>query len=301
MPARLSNLRTVTALVTPFDASRVDHAALAGAIDRQVRAGMDAVIVCDAIGEGPALTQEERDAVLSTCLLRANGRLAVIAATGSNGTAHTIAMTQRAAALGADGVIVTLPYYSKPTKAGVLAHFRSVASVTHLPLIIDDDPQRVAIEGGEWLLSALADVETIAAVRHGAGRLSAFTQLSPVLRRRYHHYCGDEVDLPAFMACGGHGVVSAAGNFLPYQLAALGRGFPGAAGQFCRDVRLVLDATGGQWDAAVVKAACAVVHGGTPGMRLPLVDIDSASDQALRQALASFDAGADMPLSQAIA
>ncbi|MEB2847405.1 dihydrodipicolinate synthase family protein [Endobacterium cereale] len=301
MTARLSNIRTVTALITPFAGDDLNRSALATLVDCQVRAGIDAVIVCDVTGEGYALSDYERDTVLSTCLERAEGRLAVLAATSTYGTGRSIALSERAQQLGADGLLVTVPYYSKPTKAGVASHFRNIAEATHLPIIIDDDPQRTVIEGGAALLSALSDVHNVVGVRHGAGRLAAFARLDPVLRRRYHHYCADEVDLPAFLACGAHGMMSSYGNLFPFRLAAVGRGFAGAAGQFRREMAALLEATGGQWDAAVIKAACAILHGDSENVRLPMVGLDDEMREAVRRVLVSLEAAAGELASQTVA
>jgi 4-hydroxy-tetrahydrodipicolinate synthase len=287
--------------MTPFADDKVDCSALATFIDCQRRAGIDAVIVCDVTGEGYALNDSERDAVLSTCLERADGRLAVLAATGTYGTQRSIVLTRRAQQLGADGLLVTVPYYSKPTKAGVVAHFRSIAEATHLPIIIDDDPQRTVIEGGARLLSTLSDIQNVVGVRHGAGRLAAFARLDPVLRRRYHHYCGDEMDLPAFLACGCHGVMSSYGNLFPFRLAAVGRGFSGAAGQFRREMAALLEVTHGQWDAATIKAACAILHGDAETMRLPMVGLDADMREAVRRVLITLEEQAGASASQAVA
>ncbi len=281
MSGRLSNIRTATALVTPFVGGRVDRTELNAALDRQVNAGMDAVVVCDVIGEGYALSDDERDLAISTCVERADGRLAVIAATGTYGTERSITLTARVQQLGVDGLLVTVPYYSKPTRAGVAAHFRSIAEVTHLPIIIDDEPHRTAIEAGSALLFALMDVFNIVGIRHGAGRLGVFSHLEPVLRRRYHHYCGDDIDLPAFIACGGHGVISSFGNLFPSRQVAVGRSVPGAVEQWQQDIASILSATGNLWGAAVIKAACAALHGGSCAVRLPLVEVDQDMAQAL--------------------
>lgn len=301
MTARLSNIRTATALITPFAGEKVDCSALTTLIDCQRRAGIDAVIVCDVTGEGYALSDDERDTVVSTCLERAEGRLAVLVATGTYGTERSIMLAGRAQQLGADGLLVTVPYYSKPTKAGVASHFRSIAEATHLPVIIDDDPQRTVIEGGATLLSALFDVQNVVGVRHGAGRLAAFARLDPALRRRYHHYCGDEMDLPAFLACGCHGVMSSYGNLFPFRLAAVGRGFSGAAGQFQREIAALLEATRGQWDAATIKAACAILHGDSEKVRLPMVELEADMREAVRRALITLGAPAGALASHAVA
>lgn len=290
MTARLANIRTATALITPFANDGIDRDSLATLVEHQRRAGIDAVVVCDVIGEGWALSDDERDVVLTTCLEQSEGRLAVIAATGTYSTARSIALAERAQKLGADGLLVTVPYYSKPTIAGVAAHFRSIAETTHLPIIIDDDPQRSVIEGGADLLAALSDVQNIVGVRHGAGRLADFLRLDPVLRRRYHHYCQDGIDLPAFLACGGHGAMSAYGNLFPFRLAALARGLAGTGEQFRYHMAALLVATKGQWDATVVKAAGAVLHGYPEAIRLPLVELDVEVREALSQVLSSIEA-----------
>jgi len=299
--ARLVNIRTATALITPFTGQGVDRDSLATLVERQREAGIDAVVVCDVAGEGWALSDDERDVVLTTCLKRAEGRLAVIAATGTYSTAHSIELAERAQKLGADGLLVTVPYYSKPTRAGVAAHFRSIAETTHLPIIIDDDPQRSVIEGGADLLAALSDVQNIVGVRHGAGRLADFLRLDPVLRRRYHHYCQDGGELPAFLACGGHGAMSAYGNLFPFRLAALARGVAGAGEQFRYDMAALLHAAKAQWDATVVKAAGAILHGYPKAVRLPLVELDIEMRDALCQLLSGIDARACLPEPRSVA
>lgn len=297
MATRLSNFRAVTALITPFGEDGIDRQALTGAIDRQLGAGMDAVLLCDVTGEGHALSDDERDTVLTTCLARAQGRLAVIAATGTNGTASSIALTRRAQQLGADGILLTVPYYSKPTAEGVAGHFRSIADTTHLPIIIDDDPQRTVVEAGPALLAALSDVENIVGIRHGVGRLAAFCGLGPVLRRRYHHYCGDGIDPVAFLACGGHGVMCSYGNLYPASLAGIGRGLVEAGDLYRCRMETFLSVTGSCPDVAIIKAACALLHGQGSAVRLPLVKPDPELVEALRVALADADLPS-LPLQQ---
>lgn len=290
MTVGIAELRTVTALVTPFRDGSLEPSLLAAAVDRQVRAGVDGIVVCDVFGEGYALSRDERDRVLTTCLERTAGRLAVLAATGTNDTAETVAMTRRAEELGADGVLVTVPYYSKPVPKGVIGHFREVAGATRLPVIMDDDPYRTALDCGHALLSSLADVENIVGIRHGIGRLEAFHRLPADLRRRYRHYSSDDSTLPMFLACGGHGCISALGNVLPYRLAAMNAPAAASAGDLSfRQAQSLLVAAEGRWDAAIVKAAAAILYGTPPEVRLPLVEVEPQVREAIAHALAMLE------------
>ncbi|OHV76132.1 hypothetical protein LCM4573_15605 [Rhizobium sp. LCM 4573] len=285
----IAELRTVTALVTPFRNGAVEHSLLNEAVDRQVRTGIDGIVVCDIFGEGHALARDERDHLLSACLERAAGRLAVFAATGTNNTAETVALTRRAAEIGADGVLVTVPYYSKPTLRGVIGHFREVAGATRLPVILDDDPHRTALDCGQALLSSLTDIQNIVGVRHGIGRLEAFHRLPADLRRRYRHYSSDDSTLPMFLACGGHGWISALGNVFPYRLAAMTPVAASAGDLSFRQAQSLLVAAEGRWDAAVVKAATAILYETPSEVRLPLVEVEPQVSEAIAHALAALE------------
>lgn len=287
MAVDIPDLHSVTALLTPFRQGRMDRSELQRAVDRQIAAGVSAILICDHIGEGYALTQDERDAVLLICREQSAGRLALIVATGCNDTAKTIERSRRAEVLGAAALLVTVPFYSKPALRGVANHFHAIAQETRLPLIVDDDPGRTGLDHGQSLLSLLADIPSVVGIRHGPGRLEAFYRLPTELKQRFRHWTADDFTVALFRACGGHGCISARGNICPGTLDARSDG-TSAADEMMQALLVV---AGGRWDAAALKTCASLLHGSSAEVRLPLVPLDPPLVAAIREAIAAPDAG----------
>src|ERR1700722_8338095 len=130
-------------LPTPFDQNdRVDLAALATLCERQIAADVPAIVVCETAGEASTLTPVEQETIIRTAVEVARGRTRVIAGAGSNSTSQAIEFAQCAELAGADAVLPVVPYYNKPTQAGITAHFRTVANSTVLPIVLHDIPAR---------------------------------------------------------------------------------------------------------------------------------------------------------------
>src|SRR5664279_5619228 len=134
-------------LPTPFDDDdRIDLAAFARLCERQIEAGVSAIVVGETAGEASTLTPAEHDTVIRAAVEIAKGRVRVIAGAGSNSTSQAIELTRRAQAAGADAVISVVPYYNKPMQAGIRAHFQAIAEQTALPIILHDVPSRTVRE-----------------------------------------------------------------------------------------------------------------------------------------------------------
>src|SRR5262249_37315087 len=141
-------------LPTPFNTSGlVDLEAFASLCERQIAAGVPALVMCETAGEVPTLSPAERELLIRTAVDVARGRVRIMAGPGSNATSHAVELTRRAEAAGADAALSVVPYYNKPMQEGMLAHFRAIAACTSLPIILHDIPSRT--------LRPLAD-ETIA-------------------------------------------------------------------------------------------------------------------------------------------
>lgn len=204
----------LTPMVTPFRNDVVDEAQLRALIERQISAGIHGLILCDQMGEGQALTEEERATVLSCALDSANGDLPVIAAVGTNCTSKTVDIV---AALPNDvaALLVTVPYYSKPTAKGIVLHFERIAETTSLPIIIDDDPGRTAKPLTLSILEDLRHVENIRGVRHCSGDVTGFVTMPSSLKRRFRHYAGDDRTALAYLMAGASSVSSPIANVFP--------------------------------------------------------------------------------------
>lgn len=293
MTSQLDWLRgCATALITPFTASgAVDEPRLRDFIEYQITGGVRILVPCGTTGESVTMNDEENRLVISTAVELARGRAKVIAGTGSNSTAVTIARSQNARELGVDGVLTVAPYYNKPTQEGLYAHFRAIAeAVSGLPVVIYNVPGRTSSNiSAETTLRLAHDVENIVAVKEASGNLS---QIMEILRGRpegFRVISGDDSITLPLIALGGDGLISVASNEAPVMMS-----------------RLNELALAGQWDEAralhyrllplmegnfiesspgPVKAGLALMGMIEENLRLPLVPVQEKTRNRMREIL----------------
>ena len=216
-----------TALVTPFTADgAVDEPAFRRLVRWQLLAGIDGLVPCGTTGEAPTLTVAERERLIAATVEVAaerpsRGRLRIIAGTGTNDTAATIAATRRAAELGADAALVVAPYYNRPDARMLEAHFRTVADEGDLPIVVYNVPSRTGSNVDAATFLRLAEHPRVIAVKEASGNLE---QIATICRDRPRHVAvlaGDDAWTLPILALGGDGVVSVASNEIPGELVAL--------------------------------------------------------------------------------
>jgi 4-hydroxy-tetrahydrodipicolinate synthase len=205
--------QVVTAMVTPFDADGVLDLDTAATLARHlVATGSDGLVVAGSTGEGSVLTDTER-----IDLFRAVAEavtVPVVAASGTNDTAHSIQMTQGAADAGAAGVLVVTPYYNRPSAAGLSAHFRAVAAATALPVVLYDIPVRSGRRIGPDLTLQLAhEVPNIVAVKDATGDVASAARVVAEAPTGFELYSGDDALTLPFASIGGVGVISVASHW----------------------------------------------------------------------------------------
>jgi len=216
-----------TALVTPFAADgSVDEEALRRLVRWQVLAGIDGLVPCGTTGEAPTLTPVERDRVIALTVetvgeRASRGRVPVIAGTGTNDTAATIAATQRAAALGADAALVVAPYYNRPDGRMLAAHFRAIADEGDLPIVVYNVPSRTGTNVPADVFLRLAEHPRVVAVKEASGNLEQIARICRDRPRDVAVLAGDDAWTLPMLAMGGDGVVSVASNEIPGELVAL--------------------------------------------------------------------------------
>ena len=228
-----------TALVTPFTSDgAIDEAAFRRLVSWQVLAGIDGLVPCGTTGESPTLTPAEREWLIATTVEVATkspsrDRVRVVAGTGTNDTAATIAATRRAAELGADAALVVAPYYNRPDARMLEAHFRAVADEGDLPIVVYNVPSRTGTNVDATTFLRLAVHPRIIAVKEASGNLE---QIARICRERPGDVAvlaGDDAWTLPILALGGDGVISVASNEIPGEL-----------------VNLCTAAHAGDWDAA---------------------------------------------------
>ncbi len=218
-----------TALVTPFTADGgVDEAAYRRLIAWQVLAGIDGLVPVGTTGEAPTLSIPERDRLIEIAVETAaerapDGRIPVIAGTGTNDTRASIEATRRAAALGADAALVVTPYYNRPDQRMLEAHFRAVADEGGLPIVVYNVPSRTGsnVEADTFL--RLADHPQVIAVKEASGNIEQIAVICRDRPRRVALLAGDDAATMAVLAMGGDGVVSVASNHIPGEMSAMVR------------------------------------------------------------------------------
>jgi 4-hydroxy-tetrahydrodipicolinate synthase len=207
------------AMVTPFRDGALDLEATGRLVEFMLERGVEGLVVSGSTGEAATTTHEERRTLWAFVKQQVRGRVPVIAGTGTNSTAESIALTRLAEELGLDGAMLVTPYYNKPTPRGQVAHWSAVAASTRLPLIIYNVPGRTATNTLPETLEKLNGIANIVAVKEASGSLD---QASAVrARTRLTLLSGDDSLTLPMIAVGATGVVSVAGQVAPAEMRAL--------------------------------------------------------------------------------
>ena len=281
-----------TALVTPFTSDgAVDEPRLRNLIEYQIAGGVRVLVPCGTTGESVTMTDEENQFVIRTTVELSRGRAKVIAGTGSNSTAVTIARSQAARALGVDGVLTVAPYYNKPTQEGLYAHFRAISeAIDGLPVVIYNVPGRTSSNiSAETTLRLARDCENIVAVKEASGNLS---QIMEILRSRpegFRVISGDDALTLAMIALGGDGLISVASNEAPEMMSrlndlALAGNWDEARALHYRLLPL-MEANFIESSPGPVKAAMALMGLIEENLRLPLVPVQEKTRARMREVL----------------
>lgn len=213
-----------TPLVTPFTDGAVDLAAYERLVDRQASGGSQGVVVTGTSGEPSSLTAAERLELVATATSAAAGRLPVVAATGTESLAETIALSDRAVKAGADAVLVVTPYYIRPPQRGLEEYFVRVAERVPAPLLIYHIPGRASVALEAATVEAIAArAGNLVGMKHASAELGLVTELLQRLGPEFRIFAGlEELSLP-MLAVGARGLMNAVGNLVPDRVAALWR------------------------------------------------------------------------------
>jgi 4-hydroxy-tetrahydrodipicolinate synthase len=279
-------------LPTPFDATgAIDQQAFASLCERQIAAGVPAIVVCETAGEASTLTPVEHEAIIRAAVEIAQGRTRVIAGAGSNSTNQAIELTRRAEAAGADAVLSVVPYYNKPMQTGIDAHFRAIAGSTGLPIILHDIPSRTIRELADDTLARLAESKQFIGLRDGTGDVARPMRLSSRLPPEFRLLSGDDATALAFIASGGAGCISTISNVAPDLCRVIFAG--------CRQGRLQsaiylqhrlapLTAALSNENPAALKYALCLLGFMSPATRLPIIELADAAKAEVANAIAEI-------------
>ncbi len=215
------------AIVTPMNEDgSVNYEQFDRLLEFQIEGGTDAIIVCGTTGEASTLTHEEHLDVIRHCVETVNGRIPVIAGTGSNCTETAVYLSGEAEKAGADGLLLVSPYYNKATQNGLYAHFKTVAESVKLPVLLYNVPSRTGCNIlPETVVRLCKDVENIVGVKEASGNISQIAKLASLAEGCVDIYSGNDDQIVPIMALGGIGVISVLSNVAPRQTHEICRKF----------------------------------------------------------------------------
>jgi len=206
----------LTALVTPFDANaKLDISALDRIVDFQIEHGVDALVPVGTTGESPTVSHEENIEIVERVIQRSEGRIPVIAGTGSNSTEEAIRMTKLAKTLGAYASLQVAPYYNKPTQEGLYRHFTTIADSVDLPMVIYNIAGRTSVNIETSTLMRIARHPNAIAVKEASGNLSQMMDVISSKPKDFTVLSGDDAIALPLTLLGGSGVISVASNIVP--------------------------------------------------------------------------------------
>jgi 4-hydroxy-tetrahydrodipicolinate synthase len=215
---------SLVALVTPFDGNnRVDYTSLKRLIDFHVDQGSDALVIAGTTGESATLTNSEHIELLGRAVEISDGRLPIIAGTGSNSTAQTVELSLAVADLGIAAYLIVVPYYNKPLQEGIYRHFSAIADAVVKPLMMYNVPGRTVADMLPETVGRLAQHDNIFGIKEATGDIERLKAIQNLVDDEFRLYSGDDFTLLPFIENGGHGVVTVSGNVVPRQVAKLCR------------------------------------------------------------------------------
>ena len=280
------------AIVTPFKNNKLDEEAYLKLINFHLENGTNGLVPAGTTGESPTLSHDEHEKVIEICIKEANGKIPVIAGTGSNSTEEAVALTKHAEKAGASGVLVVTPYYNKPTQEGLYQHYKKINDNTNLPIIIYNIPSRCVIDMSVDTMARLFELKNIAGVKDATGDLNRLDETIKKLGNEFIQLTGEDGLAFEFNKRGGVGVISVTANIAPKLCSDMQKLSKSKSNNELKEAEkidkilqpvhksLFLES-----NPAPVKFAAKVLGLCSDEIRLPLVNIKNDTEKKIRHAL----------------
>ncbi|MBI4126883.1 MAG: 4-hydroxy-tetrahydrodipicolinate synthase [Deltaproteobacteria bacterium] len=282
----------MTALVTPFKDGRVDEESFRSLIDWQIRSGTDVLVPCGTTGEVATLSYEEHLRVVTIAVEQAGGRVPVVAGTGSNDTQKAIKLARQAKTAGADGHLSVTPFYNKPPQEGLYQHFKAIAAVVDLPMVLYNVPGRTAVNMLPETVARVAKIDLVVGIKEAAGNMDQVRKLVELCPESFAIISGEDALNADIYKAGGKGCISVTANVAPDKVAAVWDAFAGGEGKRATTLHEELAAlTAAMFidtNPIPAKTALALMGKCREEFRLPLVPIGDDNREKLRAILAQY-------------
>ena len=289
MTAKTSFRGSFTALVTPFKNGSLDEKAFRDIVEWQISEGSNGLVPVGTTGESPTLSHDEHKKVVEWCIDQVDGRVPVIAGSGSNSTAEAIELSRHAEEAGADAVLIVTPYYNKPTQEGLYQHYKAINDAIGIPIIIYNIPCRSIVDMSVETMARLFELNNIAGVKDATANMTRVSQQRAAMGPDFNQLSGEDITALGFMAHGGHGCISVTSNVAPrlcseFQAACLKGDFK-AALKLQDKLALLHTNLFVETSPAPIKYAMSLIGKCANTVRLPMVPASQKAQAAVRQAM----------------
>lgn len=274
-----------TALVTPYLDGKVNYPMLEQLLQRQMDAGIQAVVIAGTTGEAPTLSDGEKLEMFRRAKSFVRNRCLIIAGTGSNSTEHAVALSKAAQDVGADALLVVTPYYNKATPEGLYAHYSAIAGAVHIPIIVYNVPSRTGVDIPVPVYQRLSQIPGIAGVKEASTDISKIGKIRAACPRDFFVWSGNDDQAVPVMSLGGQGVISVLSNILPVETQAMAQA--ALAGDFDTAAALqiellpLIELLFCEVNPIPVKAAMKCIGFDCGGCRMPLSPLSKVNQKRI--------------------
>ncbi|OPX47988.1 4-hydroxy-tetrahydrodipicolinate synthase [Clostridium thermobutyricum] len=277
------------ALVTPFTEDGVNFEKLKELLEWHIKEGTDSIIICGTTGEATTMTLDEKKEVIKFTVDIVNKRIPVIAGTGSNCTASSIAMSKWAESIGVDGLLVITPYYNKTNKAGLIKHFEAINASVNTPIILYNVPGRTSMNMSPEVLKELSKLKNIVAVKEASGDISQVARIKALCGDTLDIYSGNDDQIVPIMSLGGKGVISVLANVMPKEVHEMTKAYLDGNCKKSTEIQIeTLELANSlflETNPIPVKTALNLMGLEVGPLRLPLYEMDKALEDVMKKEL----------------
>lgn len=284
---------TFTALITPLKNNQVDYASLEKLVRFQLKNGVDGFVVNGTTAESPTLEKSEVSEIFKFIRKVVGPQIPLIVGTGSNSTAQTIKDSLQAEEMGADALLIVVPYYNKPPQRGLEAHFKAVAESVKIPVILYNVPGRTITSLEAQTISNLANVKNIIGIKEASGKIDFAKDILKSVSDKFSLLSGDDGTYVEFLSAGGHGVISVASHVIPQQMVQWKKwvqaGELEKAREDIKKYSRLIDLLFVEANPIPVKKALELMGLiESASLRLPLIELADAHTESLRMEMKSL-------------
>ena len=282
------------AIITPFkENGDVNFDEFGKLIEMQIEGGTDAIIVCGTTGEASTMNDDEHLATIKYCIDKVDGRIPVVAGTGSNSTKEAVNLSKKAAELGADGLLCVTPYYNKATQEGLYQYYKAISDAVDIPIIMYNVPGRTSTNiQPETAVRIAKEVENVVAIKEASGNIAQVAKLASLADGCLDIYSGNDDQVVPLMSLGGIGVISVWSNVAPKKVHDMTAAFLNGDVETARKLQLdAIDLIGALFcevNPIPVKAGVNMLGYNAGSLRAPLTEMTDAGKERLRKAMEDY-------------